>query len=75
LTKRGRFSLADSGKALKMLRCIECGAESKRGLNWEARIAYDPADDEPAEAVAFCPVCAAREFGPFEIFWFERKAS
>jgi hypothetical protein len=22
-----------------MLRCIECGAESQRGLNWEARIA------------------------------------
>jgi hypothetical protein len=44
-----------------MLRCIECGAESERGVGWEARIA-DSDEDEPAEVVAFCPVCAEREF-------------
>jgi hypothetical protein len=39
-----------------MLRCIECGAESERGLDWEARIAYDPDDDdEPAEWLSFAP--------------------
>ena len=32
-----------------MLRWIECGAEGKRGLGWEARIAYDPEEDDPAE--------------------------
>jgi DNA-directed RNA polymerase subunit RPC12/RpoP len=48
-----------------MLRCIECGAESERGLNWEARIAYDPEEDEPAEVAVFCPACAVREFGRF----------
>jgi hypothetical protein len=63
--KRDGFSLADSGKALKILRCIECGAESERGLNWEARIAYDPEEDEPAEVAVFCPACAVREFGRF----------
>jgi hypothetical protein len=57
-----------------MLRCIECGAESEQGLDWEARIAYVPDDDEPAEVVLFCPVCARREFGPVEVFWFERRA-
>jgi hypothetical protein len=59
-----------------MLRCIECGAESERGLDWEARIAYDPDDDdEPAEVVVFCPVCAQREFGPFRAPWrSERRA-
>jgi hypothetical protein len=58
-----------------MLRCIECGAESKRGLGWEARIAYDPEADDPAEVVVFCPVCAVREFGQFRRPWSsERRA-
>jgi hypothetical protein len=71
--QRSRFSRADSGYLLKMLRCIECGAESKRGLGWEARIGYDPEEDDPAEVVVFCPVCAVREFGQSGVPWFERR--
>jgi hypothetical protein len=56
-----------------MLRCIECGAESKRGLGWEARIAYDPDDDAPADVVVFCPACAVREFGQFRIPWWSER--
>ncbi len=58
-----------------MLCCIECGAENQQGLGWQARIVYDPDDDdEPTEVALYCAVCA-REFGPFEVFWFERRAS
>lgn len=50
-------------------------AESKRGLNWEARIAYDPEEDDPAEVVLFCPACSVREFGQFRLpWWSERRA-
>jgi hypothetical protein len=44
------------------LTCIECGRlwrENERG--WTARLTVD--EDEPAEAVAYCPECAKREFG------------
>jgi hypothetical protein len=72
----GRFSRTDSGNPLKMLRCIECGAESERGLDWEARIAYDPDDEgDPAEIVVYCPACAMREFGQSRVPWrSERRA-
>jgi hypothetical protein len=37
---------------------------SKQARGWIAVLGRDPDDDEaPAEVVAFCPVCASREFG------------
>jgi hypothetical protein len=42
--------------------CVECSREqaaSKRG--WKAYLTVD--EDEPAEAVVYCPACAEREFG------------
>jgi hypothetical protein len=44
------------------LRCFECGrrqAESERG--WRAYPTVD--EDDPTEAVVYCPECAEREFG------------
>ena len=44
------------------LTCVECGLEetvSERG--WKAYLATD--EDEPAEAVVYCPECDEREFG------------
>jgi hypothetical protein len=43
------------------LRCVECGREQPAGEpGWKA---YLTVDDEPAEAVFYCPACAASEFG------------
>jgi len=37
---------------------------SKRARGWIAVLGRDPDDDDaPDEVVAFCPVCASREFG------------
>ena len=45
---------------------MECGREqlaSERG--WRAYVTVDDADEEePVEAVVYCPDCAEREFGP-----------
>jgi hypothetical protein len=45
------------------LRCVECrrvqAVSVARG--WRAYLTVD--EDEPAEAVVYCPDCAAREFG------------
>jgi hypothetical protein len=44
------------------LTCVECGREQPAGeVGWRAYLTVD--DDEPAEAVVYCPTCAAREFG------------
>jgi ribosomal protein L44E len=43
------------------LKCVECGrqqADGKRG--WRAYLTTD--EEEPAEAVVYCPDCAAHEF-------------
>jgi hypothetical protein len=43
------------------LACIECGrkqASDERG--WKAYLTTD--EDEPAEAIVYCPECADREF-------------
>jgi hypothetical protein len=47
------------------LRCVECGREQDDdGRGWRAYLTVDDADDEePVEAVVFCPECATREFG------------
>lgn len=42
--------------------CAECGREQavdERG--WQAHLTTD--EDEPAEAIVYCPDCAVREFG------------
>jgi DNA-directed RNA polymerase subunit RPC12/RpoP len=42
-------------------KCVECGREQaadERG--WKAYLTVD--EDEPAEAVVYCPECAEREF-------------
>jgi Zn finger protein HypA/HybF involved in hydrogenase expression len=46
------------------MRCSECGCVSKRARGWIAVLGRDPDDDDsPDELIAFCPVCASREFG------------
>jgi hypothetical protein len=43
------------------LTCVECGREQDDGgRGWRAYLTVD--EDEPAEAVVFCPECAEREF-------------
>jgi hypothetical protein len=44
------------------LTCVECGRAQLAGeRGWRAYLTVD--EDESAEAVVFCPDCAAREFG------------
>ena len=45
------------------MRCAECRCDNDRAEGWIAVLVRDP-DDEAAstEVIAFCPVCAAREF-------------
>ena len=46
-----------------MLRCAQCGCISEDARAWIAFLRGDPDDERaPTEVVAFCPVCAAREF-------------
>ena len=46
------------------MKCAECGCWSKSAAGWIALLGHDPDDDNaPAEVIAFCPVCADREFG------------
>jgi hypothetical protein len=41
---------------------VECGHEQAAGeRGWKAYLTTD--EEEPAEAVVYCPDCAAREFG------------
>jgi hypothetical protein len=43
--------------------CAECGCFSQTAAGWIALLSSDPDhDDATGEVVAFCPVCAAREF-------------
>ena len=45
------------------MKCAECGCISEAAPGWVALLGVDPDDeDAPAEVIAFCPVCAAREF-------------
>ena len=42
--------------------CAECGRTWRvASERWVLKLT----DDDPPEAVAYCPDCAAREFGPF----------
>jgi hypothetical protein len=43
------------------LTCMECGREQAAGgRGWRAYLTIDK--DEPAEALVYCPECAADEF-------------
>jgi DNA-directed RNA polymerase subunit RPC12/RpoP len=43
-------------------KCVECGREKSAGeRGWKAYLTAD--EEEPAEAVVYCPECAEREFG------------
>jgi hypothetical protein len=44
------------------LACVECGRVQAAGeREWRAYLTAD--EDEPADAVVYCPECAEREFG------------
>lgn len=46
-----------------MLMCVECGrvqADNERG--WRSYLTTD--EEEPTDAIVYCPSCAEREFGP-----------
>jgi hypothetical protein len=44
------------------LTCAECGRQKTEGeRGWRAYLTTD--EDEPAEAIVYCPDCAVREFG------------
>jgi len=46
-----------------MLRCAQCGCIGEDAGAWIAVLVRDPDDDAAStEVIAFCPVCAAREF-------------
>jgi hypothetical protein len=54
----------------KPLTCEECGRTQPAGeRGWRAYLTTG--EDEPAEAIVYCPDCAAREFGSGE----ERRRS
>ena len=45
------------------MRCAECDCVGDAAGGWIAVLGRDPEDDDAlTEVVAFCPVCAAREF-------------
>ena len=45
------------------MRCAECGCVSEAATGWIALLGCDPDNhDAPKDIIAFCPVCAAREF-------------
>ena len=46
-----------------VLYCQECGCCSHDGRGWSAHIAVDVDGNERPSVVAFCPPCAASEFG------------
>jgi hypothetical protein len=49
-----------SPQTTQVLRCIECCRQWQVATErWRVYLT----DDDPAEAVAYCPACAAREFG------------
>jgi hypothetical protein len=61
------------------LQCVECGREQTAGEHgWKAYLTTD--EDEPAEAVVYCPECTADEFDtppgqPLRIWSVRRAAS
>jgi hypothetical protein len=51
-----------NGDLAEPLRCVECGRVQPEGARgWRAYLTTD--EDEPAEAVVYCPECAERELG------------
>lgn len=43
---------------LLALICVECGATSEDGIGWKTYVVSE------GETATYCPVCAAKEFGP-----------
>jgi hypothetical protein len=62
-TVAGVLHLADLNQSEhKRTLCVECGREPREGeRDWRAYLTTD--EDEPAEAVVYCPTCDEREFG------------
>jgi hypothetical protein len=53
------MSVRDEGFAAVVIRCLECGrAWEARDEHWRTYLT----DDDPPEALSYCPACAAREF-------------
>jgi hypothetical protein len=51
-----------TGEATEPLRCVECGrVQAAPVACWVAYLTTD--EDEPAEAIVYCPECAELEFG------------
>jgi hypothetical protein len=51
-----------NGDLAERLTCVECGrAQAVGERRWRAYLTDD--EDEPAEAIVYCPDCATREFG------------
>jgi hypothetical protein len=52
-----------TGEATEPLRCVECDRVQTDPVarGWRAYLTVD--EDEPAEAIVYCPECAEREFG------------
>jgi Zn finger protein HypA/HybF involved in hydrogenase expression len=46
----------------ELLRCVECGRPQPSSVarGWKAYLTAD--EEEPAEALVYCPECAEREF-------------
>jgi hypothetical protein len=45
------------------MKCAECKCVDESAAGWVATLGVDPDDERaPHEVIAFCPVCAAREF-------------
>jgi hypothetical protein len=52
---------------VKRLRCVECRRIQKADeCGWRSYLTVD--EEEPAEALNYCPDCAEREFGPSDGF-------
>ena len=52
-----------TGQATEPLRCVECGRvqTDPAARGWRVHLTVD--EDEPAEAIVYCPECAELEFG------------
>lgn len=65
VTQRGAAYSGEINVECDVVTCVECGREQRADeRGWKAYLTVD--EGEPAEAVVYCPECAAREFGDGE---------